>query len=124
MPKRILPLTDMQVLKAKPQDKQISLFDGGGLFLLVTPSLWPFKYRFNEKEKLISLGTYPEIPLLEARQRRDEARKQVANGIDPRAVRKAQKQAETEETENFEVIAMNGTRGISTHGPPAMQPNF
>lgn len=108
MPKRIVPLTDMQVLKVKPQCKQNTLFDGGGLFLLVTPSggkLWRFKYRFDGKGKLLSLGTYPEISLLDARQRRDEARRQIAHGIDPGAVRKAQKQAVTEETETFEVIA-------------------
>lgn len=108
MPKRILPLTDMQVLKAKPEGKQITLFDGGGMFLLVTPSggkLWRFKYRYEKKAKLISLGAYPEISLAEARQRKDDARKQLAHGIDPGAVRKAKKQAETEETETFEVIA-------------------
>jgi hypothetical protein len=54
MPKRIIPLTDMKVLKAKPQDRPVSLFDGGGLYLLVTPTggkLWRFKYRFDSKEK-------------------------------------------------------------------------
>jgi integrase len=108
MPKRILPLTDMQVLKSKPKGKRVTLFDGGGLFLLVTPSggkLWRFKYRYEEKAKLLSFGAYPEISLAEARQRRDEARKQLAHGIDPGAVRKAQKQAVTEEAETFEVIA-------------------
>ncbi|MEI6315814.1 MAG: integrase arm-type DNA-binding domain-containing protein [Syntrophus sp. (in: bacteria)] len=108
MPKRILPLSDTQISKVKPQSKQTTLFDGGGLFLLVTPSggkLWRFKYRFDSKEKLLSLGTYPEISLADARQRRDEARKQVAKGIDPGTVRKAMKQAETEETETFEVVA-------------------
>jgi integrase len=107
MPKRILPLTDMQVIKMKARGKQITLFDGGGLFLLMTPSggkLWRLKYRYESKEKLLSLGVYPEISLVEARQRRDEARKQLAHGIDPGAVRKAQKQASTEETETFEVI--------------------
>jgi integrase len=108
MPKRILPLTDKKVSSEKPQEKQITLFDGGGMFLLVTPSggkLWRFKYRYEEKAKLLSLGAYPEISLAEARQRRDEARTQLAHGIDPGAVRKAKKQAETEETETFEVIA-------------------
>jgi integrase len=108
MPKRIIPLTEMQVSKAKPQEKQVTLFDGGGLFLLITPSggkLWRFKYRFDGKEKLLALGPYPEISLAAARQRRDEARRQVAHGIDPGAVRKAQKQAEAKETETFEVIA-------------------
>jgi integrase len=98
----------MKVLKAKSQGKQVTLFDGGGLYLLVTPSggkLWRFKYRFEGTEKLLALGPYPEISLVEARARRDEARRQIAHGIDPAGVRKAMKQAETVETETFEVIA-------------------
>lgn len=108
MPKRIVPLSEIKVRTVKPEEKQITLFDGRGLFLLVTPTggkLWRFKYRFDSKAKLISLGTYPEISLEEARQRREEARQLLAHGVDPGAVRKAQKQAETEETETFEVIA-------------------
>jgi len=108
MPKRIMPLTDMKVLKVKPQKKQITLFDGRGLFLLVTPhggKLWRFKYRYEGKEKLLALGAYPEISLSDARQRREEARTQIAHGIDPGAVRKAQKEAETTGKETFEVIA-------------------
>ena len=108
MPKRIIPLTDIKVLKAKPQGKPASLFDGSGLYLLVTPTggkLWRFKYRFDKQEKKLALGSYPEISLLDARKRREDARKLLANGIDPGAVRKAQKQANAEETETFEVIA-------------------
>ena len=108
MPKRIIPLTDMKVQKAKSKDKPISLFDGGGLYLLITPSggkLWRFKYRFNNKEKKLAFGSYPEISLQDARQRREDARRLLANDVDPDAVRKAQKQAKTEETETFEVIA-------------------
>jgi len=108
MPKQITPLSDMKIKTAKPKEKPYKLFDVDGLYLLVTEKggkWWRFKYRFGGKEKLLSLGTYPEICLADARQRRDEARKQVAQGIDPGAVRKAQKQAETEETETFEVIA-------------------
>jgi hypothetical protein len=67
--------------------------------------LWRFRYRFDRKEKLLSLGIYPEISLVDARQRRDEARRQLAHGIDPGVLRKAQKQAVTEETETFEVVA-------------------
>jgi integrase len=108
MPKRIAPLSDVRARNAKPQKSSYKIFDGGGLFLLVTPSggkLWHFKYRFDQKEKKLALGTYPEISLADARQRRDEARRQIAHGIDPGAVRKAQKQADTKVTETFEVIA-------------------
>ncbi len=108
MPKRIVPLSDMKVQKAKSKEKSFALFDGGGLFLLVTPSggkLWRFKYRYNSKPKLLAFGTYPEISLLDARKRRDDARRLLANNIDPDAIRKAQKQAKNEETETFEIIA-------------------
>jgi len=108
MPKRIKPLSEATVRTARSRQTTYKIFDGGGLFLLVTASggkLWHFKYRFDKKEKKLTFGTYPEISLLDARQRRDEARRQVAQGIDPGAVRKAQKQAATEETETFEVIA-------------------
>ena len=64
-----------------------------------------FVIALSGKEKLLALGSYPEISLLDARQRSDEARRQLAHGIDPGAVRKAQKQANIQETETFEVIA-------------------
>jgi len=108
MPKKIVPLSELKIRTAKPKDKPYKLSDVDGLFLLVTEKggkWWRFKYRFEGKEKLLSLGTYPEISLADARQRRDEARRQIAHGIDPGVLRKAKKQAETEETETFEVIA-------------------
>lgn len=119
MPKRIVPLTDMQVSKAKPQAKEVKLFDGGGLFLLIAPlklgpggkpiptsKLWRLKYKFQGKEKKLALGAYPEISLADARQRRDNARKLLANGVDPCEVRKAQKAATIADTEDsFEVVA-------------------
>ena len=108
MPKRIIPLSDIKVQKVKSKNKNVTLFDGGGLFLMVTPTggkLWRFKYRYDGKQKLLAFGTYPEISLLDARKRRDEARSQLAHDIDPGAVRKAQKQANTEATETFEIIA-------------------
>lgn len=109
MPKRIAPLTDLQVSKAKPGLKQKTIFDGGGLFLLVSPTggkLWRFKYRFGGKEKILAFGAYPEITLSEARKRREDARQQVAMGIDPNETRKAQKAAQAESAANsFEVVA-------------------
>lgn len=71
MPKRILPLSDMQVNRAKSKDKPYKLTDGGGLYLLVTPTggkLWNLKYRFNDKEKKLSLGTYSHRWLTQAHQ--------------------------------------------------------
>ncbi len=103
-----MALNDLKIRNKKPSAKQEKMYDGDGLFLLVTPQggkYFRFKYRFDGKEKLLAFGTYPEISLADARQRRDEARRQIAHGIDPGAVRKAQKQAETAETETFEVIA-------------------
>lgn len=108
MPRRIKPLSEVKVRTARPKDKDYKLFDGGGLFLLVTQSggkLWNFKYRFDNKEKKLSFGSYPEISLLDARGKRDDARRQLANNVDPGAIRKAQKQAKVEDTETFEVIA-------------------
>jgi len=109
MPKRIAPLSDLQVRNAKPKEKQVTLFDGGGLYLLITPTggkLWRLKYSLFGKEKLLALGTYPEISPADARQRREDARKQVANGIDPGEVKKAQKASFGEGDENsFEVVA-------------------
>jgi len=103
-----MALSDVKIRNTKPSNKQVKLFDGDGLFLLVTPQggkYFRLKYRFEKKEKLLALGKYPEISLADARQRRDEARRQVAHGIDPGALRKAQKQAATKEKESFEVIA-------------------
>jgi len=109
MPKRIAPLTDTKLRNVKPAEKETKLFDGGGLFLLITPRggrLWHFKYRFGGKEKKLSFGTYPEVSLSDARDKRMEARKQVAAGIDPGEARKAKKTADADKAaNNFEVVA-------------------
>ncbi len=109
MPKRINPLSDLQVKNAKPQTKDVKLFDGGGLFLLITPTggkLWHMKYRFEEKEKKLTFGAYPEVSLAKAREKRQSAREQIVAGIDPGAVKKAVKAAKVAEVEHaFEVIA-------------------
>ena len=96
MPKKITPLSDTQVSKVKPQAKDYKLSDGGGLFLLVTVSggkLWRFQFRFDGKQKLLALGQYPSVSLADARQRREDARKLLANGQDPAAVKKAVQEA-------------------------------
>lgn len=108
MPRQIVPLSDIKIKNAKPSASNQKIFDGGGLFLLITPTggkLWRLKYRFGGTEKILTLGTYPQTTLTEARQKRLDARSLLEKGIDPGAVKKAQKAADTEETETFEVIA-------------------
>ena len=81
-----MKLTDTALRKAKPTEKTQKLFDGGGLFLEITPAggkRWRQKYRFGGKEKLLAHGVYPDVSLAEARERRDQARKLLANGVDP-----------------------------------------
>jgi integrase len=103
-----MALTDTKIRGVKSVDKAVKMFDGSGLFLMVTPAggkLWRLKYRHGGKEKLLSLGSYPEISLAGARERREEAHRHLANGIDPGEVRKTQKQAEMAVEETFEAIA-------------------
>lgn len=104
-----MPLSATAIKNAKSTTKPLKLFDGGGLFLLVNPNgsrWWRFKYRFAGKEKLLSLGTFPDVSLKDARDRRDAARKQVASGIDPSEHRKAEKATAVSSAANsFEVIA-------------------
>jgi len=104
-----MALTDMQVKKVKVTDKPQKISDGGGLYLLVQPSgakYWRLKYRFVGVEKVLALGVYPDISLLDARQRRDEARKLLANDVDPGAVKKVQKAVKIALAENsFELVA-------------------
>lgn len=114
-----MPLTDAAIRAAKPKDKAYKLFDGGGLYVEITPSggrWWRLKYRFNGKERRLSLGTYPEVPLAGhkindtwingARERREAARRLLKSGIDPSEHRKQEKTAKSEVIANtFEAIA-------------------
>ena len=112
MPKRIVPLSAFGVDKAKPKAKDYKLSDGYGLHLLVTTSggkLWHFNYRFDNKQKTLAFGSYPEISIKKARSRRDEARESVENGIDPSAAKKELKMLEQAQAEidsnTFEKVA-------------------
>lgn len=81
-----MALTDVTIRNVKPGPKPMKLADGGGMYLLVTPAggkLWRLKYRIERREKLLSIGAYPEIGLSAARKLRDEARAMIANGVDP-----------------------------------------
>lgn len=103
-----MPLSDTAIRTAKPTEKPYKLPDEKGLFLLVHPNgskYWRQKYRFGGKEKLLSLGVYPDTGLKDARQRRDVARKLLADGVDPGEHRKAVKAVKVERAANsFEVI--------------------
>jgi integrase len=91
-----MPLTDVQIRQAKPQEKFFDLRDGGGLYLRVMPSggkLWRIDYRFQSKRQTLSPGTYPSFSLAQARTARAEAKALVARGVNPSEQKKADKQA-------------------------------
>lgn len=102
-------LTDTEVKAAKPGPKPYKLADGEGMFLLVQPSgskLWRLKYRHGGKEKLVSLGAYPETSLKQARDKRKAERERLAAGIDPSEKRKAEKASAASTAEGtFEAVA-------------------
>lgn len=104
-----MPLSDAAVRSAKPKEKPQKLADGGGLYLLVMPTgrkWWRLKYRFDGKEKSLSLGVYPDTGLKEAREKREAARKLLAAGVDPGENRKAARAARALEASNsFEIVA-------------------
>src|SRR5574337_755338 len=104
-----MPLTDTAIRSAKPAEKPVRMFDGNGMYLEISPSggkLWRLKYRFDGKEKRLALGVYPDVGLKQARARRDEARRLLAEGIDPGAHRKATKAAVASSAANsFEAVA-------------------
>jgi hypothetical protein len=93
-----MPLTDIQIRTAKPGSKPYKLADGGWLFLLVNPSgskLWRMAYRYDGREKTLSLGAYPEMSLKDARAKRDEAKALLAAGTDPGQQKKLDRLAKT-----------------------------
>ncbi len=102
-------LTQFAITNAKPKAKPYKLADQGGLYLLVKPTgmrLWRFRYRFAGKENTLGFGSFPTVPLAEARGKRDEARKQVAAGIDPSQQKKLERVGITTAAQNtFKVIA-------------------
>lgn len=127
-----MALTDLEVKNAKVTGKPEKKSDGGGLFLLVQPDsvkindkkkeeivrgakYWRLAYRFAGKQKTLALGVYPDVSLSDARERREEARKILANGADPSAVKKAQKAVVVALAENsFELVAREW---FSKHAP-------
>jgi len=104
-----MPLTDLEIRRSKPQEKPYTLSDGSGLSILIETNGakgWRFRYRFDGKPKMLSLGVYPTVSLTDARQKRDEAKKLVVVGINPSDVRKREKQGrQTAIGNTFEAIA-------------------
>ena len=104
-----MPLTDKQVKAIQPREKPFRITDERSMYLEVMPNgskYWRFKYRFNGKEKRLALGVYPDITLKKAREKRDEARTLLADGIDPSAHKKANMLAKRHSaTNSFEAVA-------------------
>lgn len=106
-----MPLTAIQIKQAQPRadGKPMKLTDALGMYLEVMPNgskYWRLKYRFDGKEKRLALGVYPDVSLAEAREKRDAARKLIADGQDPGAVKKQEKRERLLATESsFEVVA-------------------
>jgi integrase len=103
-----MKLTDPTCKKTKATEKPQKLSDGGGLFLLVnqTGKYWRLAYRFGGKQKTLALGVYPDVTLGRARELREEARKRLADGIDPSALKQANKAMRIERAANsFEAVA-------------------
>ena len=102
-------LTDTQIRNAKPAERPVRLYDDRGLYLEVGPKggkWWRLKYSFEGKARLLSLGTYPDTGLKAVRDKRDQARRLVAQGVDPSAARKAEKASRSEAVVNsFEAVA-------------------
>ena len=87
MPRTVAPLTDARIRTAPTPTKAAKLADGGGLFLLLRPDggrYWRLKYRLDDRERELSVGSYPDVTLAEARKRRDRARELGATGQRPR----------------------------------------
>jgi integrase len=98
-------LSEAKIRASRPKERAYKVFDERGLFMLVTPTggrLWRFRYRMGGVEKLLTLGAYPDVPLKRAREKREDARKLVADGIDPSAKRQAERATQVE---TFEAIA-------------------
>ncbi|EGN9314125.1 tyrosine-type recombinase/integrase [Salmonella enterica] len=105
-----MKLTARQISTAKPTDKPYKLSDGGGLYLLVNPNgsrYWRMKYRYAGKEKLLSIGVYPDVTLAEARDKRTKAKRILAAGDDPSEVKQAEREAKNLAVNNsFELLAL------------------
>ncbi|QJQ95429.1 MULTISPECIES: integrase arm-type DNA-binding domain-containing protein [Halomonadaceae] len=119
MSRQINKLSATAVRNAKPRDKTFKLADGGGLYLEVAPTgsrYWRLKYRLAGKEKRLAIGVYPEVSLVEARAARDEAKRQLAQGIDPSSTKRIIKQlGEHAASNTFEAVATEWLEQVHQH---------
>jgi hypothetical protein len=103
-----MPLSDIQVRNLKPREKPYKVSDFEGLFVLVKPNgskLWQFKYRIFGKERLLSIGVYPDVSLAQARKAKEAARALLAAGSDPSEAKQVEQRAKREEAgQTFERI--------------------
>lgn len=120
-----MSLTDIKVRSLKGRDRQYKVADGRGLFLVITPTgskYWRFRYRFADREKSLALGIYPDVSLADARNKCHEARKMLANDIDPGADKQNKKRARKLAAANtFEAVARewykkNSDQWVDSHG--------
>ncbi|OYU93822.1 MAG: integrase [Bacteroidetes bacterium B1(2017)] len=104
-----MSLSDLDCRLAKPKEKSFRLYDSGGLYLdikVTGKKIWRLKYKFFDKEKLLTIGQYPQITLAVARERRDQAKEKLILGIDPSKEKQDQKvQARYKQTQTFELVA-------------------
>jgi len=114
MSKRAQATTDAAVRNAKPEAKPYKMGAGLGMYLLVNPNgskLWRLKYRFEGKEQTLSFGAYPEVTLAQARLKREQARQELAEGLNPSAVKKEQEQERRAQQLTFRVVAERWYKG-------------
>jgi hypothetical protein len=113
-------LTQLQITNAKPCEKPYKLSDGNGLALLIQPQggrLWRFRYHFDGREKMLSLGGFPDVTLAQARERRDAARRLLADGIDPARQREEDKRAQASVNANtFGVLSDEYIQRLADQG--------
>lgn len=112
----VVALSDVKVRTAKPKEKAYGLADADGLYLLISPSggkLWRWNYRYEGKQKTMSFGKYPDVPLADARDAHKEARKALAKGDDPMAQRRAEKVAANLQAEAEKAINANSFKSVA-----------
>lgn len=119
MSRQINKLSATAVKTAKPKDKTIRMADGGGLYLEIRPTgsrYWRLKYRHAGKEKLLAIGTYPDVTLADARKARDKAKEQLAEGVDPSMAKQLERQLGQQVAANtFQLVAQEWLERVHQH---------